>query len=305
MYGAAGERRLDEYEVDWLPGYEGSAPVRVGNAAHRQYQLDVYGEVLDALHQMRCLGVDEDPNSWAVQTAILEFLETGWKAPDEGIWEVRGPRRDFVHSKVMAWVGLDRAVRGVEAFGLDGPVDRWRACRDAVHREVLEEGFDAERNTFTQYYGSKALDASTLMIPLVGFLPADDPRVVGTVDAVQRELMVDGFVRRYESEDGIDGLPPGEGAFLPCSFWLADALSMLGRTEEARALFERLAGLANDVGLLSEEYDPVSGRLLGNFPQAFTHVSLINTASNLSSRDRPAVHRATGEDGMGVRSRSE
>ncbi len=298
MYGAAGERRLDEYEVDWLSGYEGSTPVRVGNAAHRQFQLDVYGEVLDALHQMRCLGVEEDPNAWALQTAILEFLETGWREPDEGIWEVRGPRRDFVHSKVMAWVAFDRAVKAVEEFGLDGPVDRWRDCRDEVHREVLERGFDAERNTFTQYYGSQALDASALMIPLVGFLPGDDPRVAGTVDAVQRELMQDGLVLRYRSDEGVDGLPPGEGAFLPCSFWLADALGMLGRTDEARALFERLAALANDVGLLSEQYDPVAGRMLGNFPQAFTHVSLVNTAGNLSAGARPAHHRATGEDGM-------
>jgi GH15 family glucan-1,4-alpha-glucosidase len=298
MYGAAGERRLDEYEVDWLSGYEGSTPVRVGNAAHRQYQLDVYGEVLDSLHQMRCLGVDDDPNSWALETALLEFLESGWQEPDEGIWEVRGGRRDFVHSKVMAWVAFDRAVRSVEAFGLEGPVDRWRSCRDEVHREVLAEGFDAERNTFTQSYGSSSLDASTLMIPLVGFLPGDDPRVAGTVDAIQRELVQDGFVLRYESDGGVDGLPPGEGAFLPCSFWLADALGMLGRIDEARALFERLAGLANDVGLLSEQYDPVAGRLLGNFPQAFTHVSLINAAGNLSSTARPAVHRATGEDGM-------
>jgi GH15 family glucan-1,4-alpha-glucosidase len=301
MYGAAGERRLAEYEVDWLPGYEGSSPVRVGNAAHRQYQLDVYGEVLDAMHQARCLGVDEDPNAWAVQRAILDFLESGWREPDEGIWEVRGARRDFVHSKVMAWVAFDRAVRAVETFGLEGPADQWRACRAEVHREVLERGFDAERNSFTQYYGSRGLDASTLMIPLVGFLPADDPRVAGTVDAVQRELMAEGFVVRYHSDDGVDGLPPGEGAFLPCSFWLADALGMLGRTAEARALFERLLGLANDVGLLAEEYDPVAGRLVGNFPQAFTHVSLVNTAGNLSSSARPALHRATGEDGLGVR----
>jgi GH15 family glucan-1,4-alpha-glucosidase len=298
MYGAAGERRLEEYEVDWLRGYERSDPVRVGNDAHRQFQLDVYGEVLDSLHQMRCLGVDEDPNAWALQTAILEFLESGWREPDEGIWEVRGGRRDFVHSKVMAWVAFDRAVKGIDAFGLEGPRDRWAAARDEIHREVLAQGYDSERNTFTQSYGSRALDASALMIPLVGFLPADDPRVAGTVDAVQRELSEDGFVMRYESDGGVDGLPPGEGSFLPCSFWLADALGMIGRTDEARALFERLAGLANDVGLLSEEYDPVSGRLLGNFPQAFTHVSLVNTAGNLSSTARPAVHRATGEDGM-------
>jgi GH15 family glucan-1,4-alpha-glucosidase len=297
MYGPAGERRLSEYEVDWLPGYEHSAPVRVGNAAHQQYQLDVYGEVLDSLHQARHMGIVEDPEAWSVQLAMLDFLESGWKDPDEGLWEVRGPRQDFVHSKVMAWVAFDRAVKGVEEFGLEGPVDRWRACRDEVRREVLEQGFDAERKTFTQSYGSKALDAGALMIPLVGFLPPDDPRVAGTVDAVQRELMADGFVRRYDSEEGVDGLPPGEGAFLPCSFWLADVLGMLGRTDEARALFERLVGLRNDVGLLSEEFDPASGRMVGNFPQAFTHVSLVNTAGNLSGVHRPALHRATGERG--------
>jgi GH15 family glucan-1,4-alpha-glucosidase len=305
MYGPAGERRLSEYEVDWLPGYEQSAPVRIGNAAHEQYQLDVYGEVLDSLHQARHMGIVEDPEAWEVQRAMLDFLESGWKEPDEGIWEVRGARRDFVHSKVMAWVAFDRAVKGVEEFGLEGPVDRWRSCRDEVRREVLEQGFDAERNTFTQSYGSKALDASALMMPLIGFLPASDPRVIGTVDAVERTLMVDGFVMRYDSENGVDGLPPGEGAFLPCSFWLADVLGMLGRKDEARALFERLLALRNDVGLLSEEYDPTSGRLLGNFPQAFTHVSLVNTAGNLSGATRPAPHRATGEDGPGVRPRSQ
>jgi GH15 family glucan-1,4-alpha-glucosidase len=255
--------------------------VRVGNAAHRQYQLDVYGEVLDAMHQARCLGVAEVPEAWDVQLAILDFLESGWREPDEGIWEVRGPRRDFVHSKVMAWVAFDRAVRAAEEFDLEGPVDRWRGYRDEVHREVLEQGFDAERNTFTQYYGSKSLDASTLLIPQMGFLPPDDPRVVGTVDAIQRELVYDGFVARYDSSEGIDGLPPGEGAFLPCSFWLADALGMLGRKDEARALFERLLGCANDVGLLSEQYDPPTGRLLGNFPQAFTHLALVGAAHTL------------------------
>ena len=298
MYGAAGERRLHEYEVDWLPGYEGSTPVRVGNAAHQQYQLDVYGEIIDSMHQSRHMGIDEDPNAWAVQVAILEFLETGWREPDEGIWEVRGGRQHFVHSKVMAWVAFDRAVKGVEEFGLDGPADRWRACRDEIHAEVCERGFDTTRNSFTQYYGSKSLDASTLMLPLVGFLPADDPRMTGTVDAIQRGLMTDGLVRRYESADQVDGLPPGEGVFLPCSFWLVDNLALLGRTDEARALFERLAALTNDVGLISEEYDPAAGRLLGNFPQAFTHVSLVNSASNLSSATRPALHRSSGEDGL-------
>jgi GH15 family glucan-1,4-alpha-glucosidase len=300
MYGPTGERRLSEYEVEWLSGYEGSAPVRVGNAAYSQNQLDVSGEVLDALHQARHMGLTEDPNAWALQRSVLDYLESGWKDPDEGIWEIRGPRRDFVHSKVMAWVAFDRAVKGVEEYGLEGPIDRWRACRDEVHREVLEQGFDADRNTFTQYYGSKNLDASTLMIPLVGFLPASDPRVVGTVETVQRELMQDGLVRRYDSAAGVDGLPPGEGAFLPCSFWLADCLGLLGRDREARAMFERLGGLANDVGLLSEQYDPAAGRMLGNFPQAFTHVSLVNTAGNISSATRPALHRAAGTDGFQV-----
>ncbi|HEY3673719.1 MAG TPA: glycoside hydrolase family 15 protein [Acidimicrobiia bacterium] len=298
MYGPAGERRLSEYEVDWLPGYEGSTPVRVGNAAHHQYQLDVYGEVVDSMHQSRHMGIEEVPNGWAVQRALLDYLESGWREPDEGIWEVRGGRKDFVHSKVMAWVAFDRAVKGVEEFGLDGPVDQWRTCCETIHDEVCERGFDAERNAFVQYYGSKDLDASALMIPLVGFLPPTDPRIAGTVDAIERELMTDGFVRRYQSEEGIDGLPPGEGVFLPCSFWLADNLALLGRHDEGRALFERLIALRNDVGLLSEEYDPSSGRMLGNFPQAFTHVSLVNTASNLSSITRPALHRSTGEDGL-------
>jgi GH15 family glucan-1,4-alpha-glucosidase len=294
MYGALGERRLTEYELPWLAGYEDSAPVRVGNAAHEQYQLDVYGEVLDALHQTRRCGIEEEPEAWAVQRAVLDFLEGGWREPDEGIWEVRGPRRDFTHSKVMAWVAFDRAVKAIEEYGLEGPVERWRACRDEVHEEVCEKGFDADRNTFTQYYGSQSLDASTLMIPLVGFLPGTDPRVAGTVDAIQRELLHDGFVARYASEDGIDGLPPGEGVFLPCSFWLADNLCMLGRLDEARELFERLLGLANDVGLLAEEYEPESKRLVGNFPQAFTHVSLLNTACNLSQTTGPARHRTNG-----------
>jgi GH15 family glucan-1,4-alpha-glucosidase len=231
------------------------------------------------------MAIKEDPEAWMVQRAMLDFLESGWKDPDEGIWEVRGPRQDFVHSKVMAWVAFDRAVKGVEEFGLEGPVDRWRGCRDAVRREVLEKGFDAERNTFTQAYGSKALDASALMIPLVGFLPAADPMVVGTVAAIQRDLMTDGFVRRYDSAQGVDGLPPGEGAFLPCSFWLADCLGMLGRSAEAAALFERLAGLANDVGLLAEEYDPATGHMVGNFPQAFSHLALVGAAL--------AIERAT------------
>ncbi len=294
MYGPAGERRLDEYELDWLAGYEGSKPVRVGNAASSQFQLDVFGEVFDALHQARHMEVHEDASAWSLQLAILEFLESAWQQPDEGIWEVRGGRKDFTHSKVMAWVAFDRAVRGVEEFGLEGPVDKWRARRDEVHREVLDEGFDPDRNTFTQYYGSKSIDASSLMIPLVGFLPPDDERVKGTVAAIERELVLDGFVMRYATEEGVDGLPPGEGLFLPCSFWLADNLCLIGRVADGQALFERLLELRNDVGLLSEEYDPKTRRMLGNFPQAFTHVSLVNTACNLAHITSPASHRATG-----------
>ncbi|HEX7779385.1 MAG TPA: glycoside hydrolase family 15 protein [Vicinamibacterales bacterium] len=293
MYGARGERRLDESVLTWLPGYEGSAPVRIGNAAVTQRQLDVYGEVMDALHlARRDAGVAHEA-AWALQRVILEYLETAWQEPDEGIWEVRGPRRHFTHSKVMAWVAFDRGIKAIERFGLEGPIDRWRRQRDQVHAEVCRRGFDAERRTFTQYYGSSELDASLLMLPLVGFLPAGDARVTGTVDAIERDLLVDGFVHRYRtSPDGrVDGLPAGEGVFLPCSFWLADNYVLQGRCEEARRLFERLLGLTNDVGLLSEEYDPVARRLLGNFPQAFSHVSLINTAHNLSRARGPASDR--------------
>ncbi len=284
MYGPAGERDLTEREVGWLAGYERSAPVRVGNAAAGQYQLDVYGEVISALHESRRGGIEPAGPSWDLETALIEFLESGWKQPDDGIWEVRGPRRHFTHSKVMAWVALDRAVRDIEEFGFEGPLERWRATRDSIHSEVLERGFDPDRKTFTQYYGSKALDASVLMIPMVGFLPAGDPRVVGTVEAVRRELTQDGFVLRYDSEDSaaVDGLTGREGAFLACSFWLADCLELMGRRQEAVELFERLLALRNDVGLLSEEYDPVARRLVGNFPQAFSHVSLVNTAVNMS-----------------------
>ena len=292
MYGPAGERRLTEFEIDWLPGYEGSKPVRVGNAATKQFQLDVYGEVADALHACQLVGVPSEPEVWPLQRALLDFLEHGWRHPDEGIWEVRGPRRHFTHSKVMAWVAFDRAVKGAQNLDLGWDVAALQALRDAVHAEVLAQGFDAELNSFVQSYGSKSLDASLLMIPLVGFLPADDPRVAGTVDAIQRELMRDGFVQRYQTDEGVDGLPPGEGVFLPCSFWLADNLALMGRTDEAEQLFERLIALCNDVGLISEEYDPESGRLLGNFPQAMTHVALINTACNLAGEVGPARSRA-------------
>ncbi|HET7568361.1 MAG TPA: glycoside hydrolase family 15 protein [Gaiellaceae bacterium] len=283
MYGVAGERRLTEYEVPWLAGYEGSAPVRVGNQASEQLQLDVYGEVMDALYQARTHGLALDEDAWRIQTALLSHLEDAWREPDEGIWEIRGERRHFVHSKAMAWVAFDRAVRTVETQGLDGPAERWRALRDEIHADVCAHGWSEELGSFTQSYGSTELDASLLLLPLVGFLPADDPRVRGTVEAIERELLQDGFVLRYRTKQaGVDGLPPGEGVFLPCSFWLVDCYELLGRHDDAHGLFERLVGLANDLGLLSEEYDPAAGRLLGNFPQAFTHLALVNSAFNVA-----------------------
>jgi GH15 family glucan-1,4-alpha-glucosidase len=286
LYGVTGERRIDEQELDWLPGYEGSVPVRVGNAAVHQLQLDVYGEVMRALHLARAVGIPPTGPAWDLQGHLMDFLESNWRQPDEGIWEVRGPRRHFTHSKVMAWVAVDRAVKEVEFHGQHGPLDRWRALRRELHEEVVRHGYDAERGSFVQYYGSRQLDASLLMIPLVGFLPATDPRMLGTVAAVERELMQDGFVLRYhpEAAEAVDGLPAGEGAFLACSFWLADNLTLTGRHDEARDLFERLLGLRNDVGLLAEEYDAKSGRLVGNFPQALSHVTLVNTARYLVTR---------------------
>jgi GH15 family glucan-1,4-alpha-glucosidase len=282
MYGVGGERRLTELELPWLRGYEGSAPVRIGNAASEQLQIDVFGEVMDALFLARAHGLPKEQSAWSLQKILLAYLEDIWSEPDEGIWEIRGERRHFVHSKVMAWVAFDRAVRSVETQGMDGPLDKWRSIRDTIHREVCDRGFDAELGSFTQSYGSKEVDASLLMIPLVGFLPATDPRVTGTVDAVERGLVEDGFVLRYRTHDaGVDGLPAGEGVFLPCSFWLVDCLELLDRHDEAHALFDRLVSLANDVGLLSEEYDPVAKRLLGNFPQAFTHLALVNSAFNV------------------------
>jgi GH15 family glucan-1,4-alpha-glucosidase len=285
LYGLAGERDVPERLIDTLRGYEGSKPVRVGNAAADQFQLDVYGEILDAAHRAREIAGQLDPRGWRGQISLVGFVEGVWRDPDEGIWEVRGPRRHFTHSKVMAWVAMDRAVRTVENFGAEGPVDRWRELRDVIHADVLEHGHDAERNTFTQYYGSEELDAATLQIPAVGFLPGDDPRVAGTIEAIKAELMSDGFVRRYSTHPGeshVDGLEGVEGAFLPCTFWLADALMFAGREEEAREVFERALSVGNDLGLYAEEYDPGSKRLLGNFPQAFTHLALINTAYNLS-----------------------
>ncbi len=291
MYGLAGERRLREWEVDWLPGYEGSRPVRIGNAASNQFQLDVYGEVIDTVHLARRVGLEWERAGWGLELALLDFLETGWKAPDEGLWEVRGPRRHFTHSKVMAWVAFDRAIKGVERFGLEGPVDRWRAIRAEIHKDVTRHGFHAEWNTFVQSYGSDKLDASLLMIPLVGFLPATDPRVVGTVEAIEKSLMCNDMVFRYASDPEVDGLPGYEGAFLPCTFWLADNYALQGRIDDARRVFERLLEIRNDVGLLAEEYDPEAKRQLGNYPQAFSHIALINTAHNISQEEGPARHR--------------
>ncbi|SFB06620.1 Glucoamylase (glucan-1,4-alpha-glucosidase), GH15 family [Amycolatopsis marina] len=299
MYGVDGQRRLPELELDWLPGYEGSRPVRTGNEAARQYQLDVYGELMDALHQARAQGIPPDENAWLLQRRLMEFVEEHWQDPDNGIWEVRGPRRHFTHSKMMAWAAADRAVKAVEEFGLDGPVDRWKRLRQDIFDEVCEKGYDPERNTFTQYYGSEALDASLLMMPNIGFLPATDRRVRGTVEAVEKELMQNGFVQRYSmsaATQHVDGLPEGEGAFLPCTFWLADNYILQGEVEKGRALFERMLDLRNDVGLLSEEFDPHSGRLVGNFPQALSHIPLVDTAFNLGTSRGPSQRRAeTGE----------
>ena len=303
MYGVAGERRLAELTLDWLPGYEGSRPVRVGNAASRQFQLDVYGEVMDAMHHARVNKLEKSNAAWSLQRRMLGFLETAWKEPDEGIWEVRGPRRHFTHSKVMAWVAFDRGIQAVERFGRTGPVERWRDLRAQIHDEVCDRGFDTELNSFTQAYGSRELDASLLVIPLVGFLPPDDARVVGTVAAVQRELVRAGFVYRYrheEVEESVDGLPPGEGAFLPCTFWLADNLALQGRLDEAEEIFQRLLDLRTDLGLLAEEWDPEARRQLGNFPQAFTHVALVNTAFILDrQREASTMTGSLGDEAHG------
>jgi GH15 family glucan-1,4-alpha-glucosidase len=286
MYGVAGERRLTEIELGWLDGYEGSRPVRIGNGASGQRQLDVYGEVVDALYQARRQGLAPSDDAWRLTCRLIDWLESGWQEPDEGIWEVRGPRRHFTHSKVMAWVAFDRAIKMVERIGRDGPVDRWKSIRREIRRDVLEKGYDADRGTFVQFFGSDRLDASCLLIPLVGFLPATDERVVGTVRAIEQDLVRGGFVERYRADEenaDVDGLPPGEGVFLPCSFWLAAVLHQQGRCDEAVALYDRLLALRNDVGLISEEYDPERGRLVGNFPQAFTHIGIVETAFTLSS----------------------
>jgi GH15 family glucan-1,4-alpha-glucosidase len=295
MYGIAGERHLMEWTVPWLPGYADSKPVRVGNAAHAQRQLDVYGEVLDALHQARQGGLSASVDGWQLECALVRYVEQIWSQPDEGIWEVRGGPQHFTHSKVMAWVAVDRALKSAEQFGLKAPTERWRALRDAIHADVCRHGYDASLGSFVQAYGSRQLDASLLLLPLVGFLPPDDPRVLGTVRAVERKLCVDGVVLRYDSTATADGLPPGEGAFLACSFWLADNYVLQGRRDDASRLFERLLALRNDVGLLSEEWDPRLKRLTGNIPQAFPHVALVGTALNLAKPDdtrKPAEQRA-------------
>jgi GH15 family glucan-1,4-alpha-glucosidase len=294
MYGLSGERRLTELELPWLKGYENSTPVRIGNAAHTQFQLDVYGEVLDTLHLAHRAGLAPGEYSWRVQTALLNFVQTAWREPDEGIWEIRGPRRHFTHSKVMAWVALDRGISAIEQFGLAGDAGKWRALRDEIHAEVCSKGFNTEVGSFVQYYGSSETDASLLMLPSVGFLPAEDPRIRGTVDHIQRSLVQEGFVHRYSTRSDLDGLPPGEGVFLPCSFWLADNLALQGRFSEAQDIFERVSDIRNDVGLLPEEYDPLQKRFLGNFPQAFSHVGVINTARNLLASNGPIEDRKQG-----------
>jgi GH15 family glucan-1,4-alpha-glucosidase len=292
MYGIDGRRRLSEQELPWLAGYEGSRPVRIGNAAHQQMQIDVYGELIDALYVARKFDLDPDYDSWRVQQVLLKHLASIWDKPDQGIWEMRGPPRHFTHSKMMAWVAFDRAVKAAESFGLDGPIDEWAELRDRIHADICANGYDASRNTFVQYYGGTGLDAALLQMPQVGFLPPSDPRVRGTIEAIERELCSDGFILRYSPETGVDGLPGGEGAFLACSFWLVDAYSLLGRHDDAEQLFEKLLSLRNDLGLLAEEYDPVAKRLVGNFPQAFSHIALVNTANNLVSTRGPARQRS-------------
>ncbi len=282
MYGVAGERRLPELELDWLPGYDSSQPVRVGNAASLQFQLDVFGELMEAVHMARSRGAEMQPAVWDLQRVLVGFVENHWEEPDQGIWELRGPPKPLVYSRVMAWVALDRAIKAVEDHGLEGPVDRWRKVRETIHQQVCEEGYNAEVGAFTQAYGSKELDASFLLVPLISFLPIEDPRIVGTIEAIQRELMVNGFVIRYRNTSGVDGLPGQEGTFLPCSLWLVSCLALLGRNDEAREIFARVVSVANDVGLFSEEYDTQRKRLVGNFPQAFTHVAFINAARSLT-----------------------
>jgi GH15 family glucan-1,4-alpha-glucosidase len=291
MYSVFGKRRLAEAELPWLAGYEHSPPVRTGNAASEQFQLDVYGEVIDMLYLGRRKGLPDSDAAWRLELAILRFLEEAWEQPDEGIWEVRGPRRHFTHSKVMAWVAFDRAIKTAQKWNRPGPVDVWKDMRRKIHREVCDEGFNSQLGSFVQYYGGNSLDASLLMLPLVGFLPATDERIIGTVNSIAGNLVRDGFVNRYATREEVDGLPHGEGSFLPCSFWLVDNLALLGRRDEAIELFERLLSVRNELGLLSEEYDPTRKRLVGNFPQAFSHVGLVNSARNLATSEGPAKDR--------------
>jgi GH15 family glucan-1,4-alpha-glucosidase len=292
MYGIAGERWLPEFEVPWLAGYEGSSPVRIGNDASGQMQIDVYGELIETLHAARDAELQPQEEAWRLQKVLLDHLETAWRLPDRGIWEVRGLPRPFTHSRMMAWVAFDRAVTSSERYGLEGPVAKWRQVRQQIHGDICSNGFDGRKNSFVQYYGGNTLDASLLLMPQLGFLPVDDPRIVGTIDAVERELLQGGLVKRYSTHETDDGVGGGEGAFLSCSFWLADAYVLTGREQEARNLFDSLLGIRNDLGLLAEEYDSVSGRLLGNFPQAFSHIGLINTAHNLVTAGGPARQRA-------------
>jgi GH15 family glucan-1,4-alpha-glucosidase len=292
MYGIDGRRRLTEIELPWLPGYENSKPVRIGNAAHKQFQLDVFGEAIDAMYQDQRHDGELDPDAWRTMKVLAKYLEKTWREPDEGIWEVRGPRQHFTHSKVMAWVAFDRMAKLAKQAKDEANATQWTAQRDQLHAEICTKGFDPKRKTFVQHYGARQLDASLLMIPLVGFLPPDDPRAVGTVEAIRSELMHDGFVARYPSGITEDGLPAGEGAFLACSFWMADCLTLMKRRKEATELFERLLSICNDVGLLSEEYDVEQRRLVGNFPQAFSHVGLVNTAAALSQPDSPSRERS-------------
>jgi GH15 family glucan-1,4-alpha-glucosidase len=292
MYGLAGERRLSETELPWLPGYRKSRPVRIGNGAHDQLQIDVFGELFDSLHQAREGGLPQPETGWGLQLALLDHLERVWREPDEGIWEVRNRRQHFTHSKVMAWVAFDRAVQDAERHGFPGPVRHWRAICDDIRADVLANGFDPDMNSFVRSYGSHELDASLLLLAEVGFVAADDPRFVGTVHQIETRLLRDGLVYRYDTVASNDGLPPGEGAFLACSFWLADAYVLMGRRTDAEALFERVTSLCNDVGLLSEQYDPAARQQLGNFPQAFSHIGLVNTACNLSSVGKPVRQRA-------------
>jgi GH15 family glucan-1,4-alpha-glucosidase len=287
MYGIMGQRRLLEWEAGWLPGYEGAQPVRIGNAAHAQLQLDVYGELIDAFHQSRMARLELDESSWALERTVLEHLAEVWDQPDHGIWERRGDGRHYVSSKVMCWVGFDRGIKSAEKFGFEAPLERWRALRDFIHRDVCEKGFDAEQNTFVESYGSQLLDASILLLPAVGFLPASDPRVRGTLVAIEKHMMRDGFVLRHDPREISDERQPIEGAFLACSLWLADAWVLAGELAKAQALFDRVVAVANDLGLLAEEFDSGEGRQTGNFPQALTHIALINTAHNISEATKP------------------